>query len=154
MVVKPLYLFLAVGLAGALVALAAVSLFGHSSTVTRTRTVMLVGSPDANAAFSPAELAQALSTAQANVRSAIPAIEAYAADHDNSYVGASLSELRDTYDDSLEGFAVVRTSQFGYCIESNVNGQVVSKDGPSAEIVGGGCAAPSNTALDLQAAEA
>src|SRR5256885_16219138 len=41
------------------------------------------------------------SAAQANVRSAVPGIEAYAADH-NGYVGAALLKLQASYDAGIK----------------------------------------------------
>jgi hypothetical protein len=85
-----------------------------------------------SATFAPEE------TAQANVRSAIPALEAWYADH-GTYQGATLAKLRSTYDASLSQVKIVRATRATYCVEGAAAGAVYSKDGPAAEIVEGYC---------------
>jgi hypothetical protein len=52
-----------------------------------------------------------------DVRNAIPAAEAWYADH-NTYGGMTLAKLRRAYDRSLKGIAVRRANKKGYCIQS------------------------------------
>jgi hypothetical protein len=78
------------------------------------------------------------SKAQANVRAAIPAIEAWNADH-GTYAGMTLSKLRRQYDAGLPQIRIVRAAKTTYCVESTLDGVTVSKDGPAAEIARGSC---------------
>jgi type IV pilus assembly protein PilA len=76
--------------------------------------------------------------ANANVRSAVPAVEAYAADN-NGYVGMTDATLL-TYDAGIKaliaGGAPTATT---YCIQSTVGGKVASKTNPSGAIVQAAC---------------
>jgi hypothetical protein len=70
------------------------------------------------------------------VRMAIPAMEAYAADH-GSYKGATIAKLR-RYDRSL-GHIVIRTAtRRTYCIQSTTR-PVAHKAGPGAAVRTGAC---------------
>jgi type IV pilus assembly protein PilA len=82
------------------------------------------------------------SAAKANVRAAIPAIEAYNADNlgtGNSagYAGMTVAGLRDVYDSELStsklSFPNAPTS-VTYCVESTVGGKTWRKNGPGANI--------------------
>jgi len=78
------------------------------------------------------------SAAQANVRSALPAVEAYYADND-TYVGMTLAALQ-AIDAGLSSTLVVDSAAAAaYCIESTVGGQVASVDGPGGTIATVGC---------------
>jgi surface antigen len=79
--------------------------------------------------------AQALATAR--VRSAIPALEAWYADH-NGYTGATLAGLR-TYDRAIQRVRVVFATRADYCLESRVGGKVASKHGPGGDLVQTAC---------------
>ena len=139
MVVKPIYVYLAVGLAGALIALLAVTMLGHGSTAA-TRTVILAVDPPAQAP-APSDAELNLRAAEANVRGALPGIEAYNIDH-GTYSGASEETLSASYDASIKDIQVTQASLSDYCIESTVNGQTASKNGPNAlNIVAGACPA-------------
>ena len=61
-----------------------------------------------------------VSAAQANVRAAIPGIEAYNADHAGSYTGATSAELQATYDAGIKHIQVKTANSTTYCIESSV----------------------------------
>ena len=74
------------------------------------------------------------SDATTNVRAAIPALEAWNADH-GSYRGATLQRLRRQYDYGLHGVTVVFTTRDDYCLESRVGDAVASKQGPGGEIL-------------------
>src|SRR5215470_16964847 len=79
------------------------------------------------------------SAAKANVRAAIPAIEAYNAGTGNSagYAGMTVSFLRDNYDSELVttklAFPSAPTS-VTYCVQSTVGGKTWRKNGPGAAI--------------------
>ena len=76
--------------------------------------------------------------AQAAVRSAIPAMEAYYADH-GTYEGVSLRKLRSLYDSSIAGVRVLSADDRSYCVESTTGSPVFSKRGPAADILDGSC---------------
>ena len=77
--------------------------------------------------------------AQANVRAALPAIEAYYADH-GTYAGATVEGLRAGYDAGIGDVRLVgRLNRRGYCLESTVGAVTFSKQGPAREIVPGPC---------------
>ena len=78
------------------------------------------------------------SEVQANVRAAIPALEAYNADH-GGYTGATLENLRASYDAGIKDVALVRADRMTYCIESSVGSAVYHKEGPAGDIVEGHC---------------
>jgi hypothetical protein len=73
---------------------------------------------------------------ETRVRAAIPALEAYNADH-NSYKGVRLRALRQ-YDTGVTGIRIVRATARSYCLESTGDGPY-HKDGPAGNIVPGGC---------------
>jgi type IV pilus assembly protein PilA len=87
------------------------------------------------------------SAAKANVRAAIPAIEAYNADNtgtgnSSGYAGMTVSYLRDNYDSELVttklDFPNPPTS-VTYCVQSTVGGKTWSKNGPGAAITAASC---------------
>jgi prepilin-type N-terminal cleavage/methylation domain-containing protein len=78
------------------------------------------------------------SAAAANVRAAVPGMEAYSADH-NGYSGATSAVLQASYDAGIKHILVKTATSTTYCIESTVGPQTYSKNGPSADIVSGGC---------------
>src|SRR4051794_17405116 len=59
------------------------------------------------------------SAAEANVRAAIPGIEAYAADH-NGYAGATSALLQASYDAGIKHIRVKSATATSYCIDSTV----------------------------------
>ncbi len=81
------------------------------------------------------------SAAKANVRSAVPAVEAYAADNtgtgaSSGYAGMTTASLTG-YDVSLTGKVAVAgaaPTSSTYCIQSSVNGKTWRKNGPAADI--------------------
>lgn len=76
---------------------------------------------------------------QANVRSAIPAVEAYYADND-TYVSMSTTNLQASYDAGLSSTLTVSSAAATtYCIESTVGNETYNKNGPAAQIVSGAC---------------
>jgi type IV pilus assembly protein PilA len=78
------------------------------------------------------------SAAQANVRSSIPAVEAYFADN-NTYSGATLAYLQTTYDQGVKNIVIQSASSTTYCVESTVGAETFKKSGPGADIVTGTC---------------
>jgi len=77
--------------------------------------------------------------AQANVRSAIPAVEAYAADN-GGYTGMTLTSLQGI-DAGVKNVAIVGTPTAStYCIQNHDStGFTFSKNGPSADITNTAC---------------
>ena len=75
--------------------------------------------------------------AAANLRAAVPSLEAYYADH-ATYAGATLTELR-RYDSAVTGVKTVSASETSYCIQSTFRGTTVFRNGPSAPILPGAC---------------
>jgi type IV pilus assembly protein PilA len=78
------------------------------------------------------------SAAQANVRSSIPAVEAYFADN-NSYAGATLAYLQTTYDQGIKNIVIQSATATTYCVQSVVGAETFKKAGPGADIVTGSC---------------
>ena len=82
--------------------------------------------------------------AQANVRAAVPAVEAYNADNvklnaSRGYDGMTSANLKSAYDQGLRNFDVVRATSTSYCIQSQVGGKNWKKGGPNGTIVTGTC---------------
>ncbi len=81
-----------------------------------------------------------VAASKANVRAAIPAIEAYNADNGSSgYTGASLALLQSNYDAGIKNINVKSATATTYCIESTGNAAVYSKNGPGQDILVGAC---------------
>ena len=80
------------------------------------------------------------SAAQANVRAAVPGMEAFNADHATGYVGVNLAKLQASYDAGIKNVTIRAATQGGYCIENTSPGTVTyHKSGPSGDITPGGC---------------
>src|SRR5205809_993814 len=85
------------------------------------------------------------SAAKANVRAAIPAVEAYNADNTGTgasagYAGMTISLLQ-AYDSAIvpTKLTIKSADSVTYCVESTVGGKVWNKAGPGADIVTGSC---------------
>jgi prepilin-type N-terminal cleavage/methylation domain-containing protein len=80
------------------------------------------------------------SAAKANVRSIIPSIESYYADHGN-YTGMDLTALQASYDQALNQsiYTLSGVTDTTYCISSTSNGKSWKKAGPASGIVQGSC---------------
>ena len=78
------------------------------------------------------------SAAQADVRAAIPGVEAYYADH-NTYSGLHLTKLQLSYDAGIKNVSVVRATAASYCVQSTVGQATWKKGGPSADITVNAC---------------
>jgi hypothetical protein len=81
------------------------------------------------------------SSAESNVRAAIPAVEAYYADN-GTYAGMTLEGLRSVYDAALPEVAIVEADAKTYCVESTVGSESYFKAGPGASIWPGHCGDP------------
>jgi type IV pilus assembly protein PilA len=84
------------------------------------------------------------SAAKANVRSAIPAVEAYNADNSRGYSGMDMTDLR-SYDQGVKNIVILGTpTQTSYCIRSTVGTKAWSKQGPGGDITTGAglCSGP------------
>ena len=78
------------------------------------------------------------SAAQANVRAAVPGMEAYSADH-NGYTGVTSTVLQNSYDAGIKHIVVVSASNTTYCIKSTVGQSTYYKNGPSSAITTVAC---------------
>jgi type IV pilus assembly protein PilA len=78
------------------------------------------------------------SAAQANVRAAVPGLEAFNADH-GTYAGATSVALQGSYDAGIKHINTKSLTQTGYCVDSTVGASSFHKSGPSADIVSGAC---------------
>src|SRR6476620_117541 len=80
------------------------------------------------------------SAAQANVRAAVPGMEAFHADHSTGYAGVNLAKLQGSYDAGIKNVTVRAATQGAYCIENTLPGTVTyHKSGPSGDIKSGSC---------------
>src|SRR5947209_17058541 len=80
------------------------------------------------------------SAAQANVRAAVPGMEAFNADHSTGYAGVTLTKLQQSYDAGIKNIKISVATLGGYCICNTVPGTVTyHKSGPSGDISSGGC---------------
>ncbi len=85
------------------------------------------------------------SAAKADVRAAVPAVEAYNADNTGSgasagYAGMTVSALQ-AYDSAIvpTKLTIASASATSYCIQSTVGNATWNKAGPGADIVSGAC---------------
>lgn len=76
--------------------------------------------------------------AQANIRAAVPAVEAYYTDNGSDYTGMAIADLQ-AIDASISDITVVSAGAATYCIEATGGGGDFFKNGPSADIVAGSC---------------
>ena len=72
--------------------------------------------------------------APANIRAALPAVQAYHTDH-AGYAGMTLALLRSEYDANLQGIAVLSANNATYCLKSVAGTAVAYMAGPDAAIV-------------------
>src|SRR5919197_3778671 len=80
------------------------------------------------------------SAAQANVRAAVPGVEAYNADHASGYTGVTLTKLQQSYDQGIKNVKIVRANNTSYCIQStSPNTVTYYKGGPNGAITQGVC---------------
>ena len=79
--------------------------------------------------------------ARANVRSAIPAAEAYFADS-GTYVGLTLAGVKASYDAGVKNVEFKNLTATSYCIEndaSKTGGKQYKMEGPGGDIDAGAC---------------
>src|SRR5438093_11971295 len=80
------------------------------------------------------------SAAQANVRAAVPGMEAFNADHASGYTGVTLTKLQQSYDQGIKNIKIVRANNTSYCIQStSPNTVTYFKGGPNGAITQGVC---------------
>ncbi len=77
-------------------------------------------------------------TAKANIRAAVPAIEAYRGDS-GTYVGMTLAGLRTQYSPGVQGIVVVSTGANAYCVRATDGGRTWFKRGPDGPITPTAC---------------
>jgi type IV pilus assembly protein PilA len=81
-----------------------------------------------------------VAAAQANVRAAVPGMEAFNADHATGYAGVTLTKLQQSYDAGIKNIQIVRANATSYCIQNTKPGTVkYHKGGPNGDIVTGVC---------------
>jgi type IV pilus assembly protein PilA len=79
--------------------------------------------------------------AQADIRAAVPSVEAYYAD-EGSYTGLTLDGLKATYDAGIKLESAAATDAgASYCIQQTVGDFTYSKAGPDQEITEAACGA-------------
>ena len=78
------------------------------------------------------------SAAKANVRAAIPGVEAFFADQ-NTYAGVTPGYLQSTYDQGIKNITIPTATASTYCIQSVVGGKTWNKNGPAADLASGAC---------------
>ncbi len=81
--------------------------------------------------------------AKANVRAAVPAVEAYNSDNTGTgasagYAGMTLSALQ-SYDAGVVGVTVASASATSYCVQSVVGSKTWRKNGPGAPLTALAC---------------
>jgi type IV pilus assembly protein PilA len=80
------------------------------------------------------------SAAQANVRAAVPGMEAFNADHSTGYSGVTLTKLQQSYDAGIKNIKISVANSTTYCVRNTVPGTVqYHKSGPGADIKLGYC---------------
>jgi type IV pilus assembly protein PilA len=80
------------------------------------------------------------SAAQANVRAAVPGMEAYNADHATGYSGVTLTILKGSYDAGIKNIKISGANSTSYCIRNTTPSKpVYHKSGPSGDITLGYC---------------
>ena len=81
------------------------------------------------------------SAAQANVRAAVPGMEASAADNTRTgYLGVTLTKLQQSYDAGIKNIKISVATAGGYCIRNtSPNTVLYHKSGPAGDIKSGNC---------------
>ena len=82
------------------------------------------------------------SAAKANVRAAVPGIEAYNADNSAGYTGLTLAKLT-AYDQGIKNVVFIGApNTTSYCLKSTVGTKSWFKKGPGGDITTGACTGP------------
>lgn len=113
---------------------------------------IVLSSPEETVTFTPEELQQRLQAdyeefrveasarqAEAGVRSAVPAIEAYYADN-GTYAGMNVELLRAIDFGLPETLVVARADASSYCVELTAEGATAHYEGPGGSVLDGPCA--------------
>src|SRR6476660_8395944 len=69
------------------------------------------------------------SAAKANVRAAVPGMEAFNADHASGYTGVTLAKLQASYDAGIKNISILSANTNTYCIKSQVGTKIWYKNG-------------------------
>jgi type IV pilus assembly protein PilA len=77
-------------------------------------------------------------TARANIRIAVPAIEAYRSDA-GAYSGMTLAILQATYSPGVQGIEIVSADDSGYCIRASAGANTWYKDSDAGSITQTAC---------------
>ena len=77
-------------------------------------------------------------TAQANIRIAIPAIEAYRSDK-GTYAGMSVPALQASYSAGVQGIEVISADDTGYCVWAVAGGRNWYVEGPDGDVTTTAC---------------
>jgi hypothetical protein len=77
-------------------------------------------------------------TARSNLRTAVPAFEAYRAEN-GDYGGMTIVALRSTYSPGIGNIVIEWAAPDDYCVSSAVNGRTWWKQGPSSPISMSSC---------------
>ena len=78
------------------------------------------------------------SAAKANVRAAIPGVEAFYADQ-GTYANMTVPYLQSTYDQGIKNVTIPTATASTYCVESVVGGKTWRKNGPAADLENTAC---------------
>jgi prepilin-type N-terminal cleavage/methylation domain-containing protein len=76
--------------------------------------------------------------ARSNIRTAVPAIEAYK-NETGSYSGMTLPILQSSYSPGIQGIEVLSADALGYCVRSTVGTHSWYKNGPDGDITTVSC---------------
>ncbi len=77
-------------------------------------------------------------TARSNIRTAVPAIEAFRADT-GTYAGMTVAALQASYSPGVEGITVLSSSSASYCVSATASGSTWYKAGPDGPITQTAC---------------
>jgi prepilin-type N-terminal cleavage/methylation domain-containing protein len=77
-------------------------------------------------------------TARANIRIAIPAVEAYRTD-EGTYAGMTLELLQTTYSPGVQGIEILSADGDGYCIRAYAGGSTWYKQSDAGDITTTAC---------------
>ena len=76
--------------------------------------------------------------ARTNIRTAVPAIEAYHVEA-GGYAGMTVAALRSTYGSGIGNIVVEWSTDEDYCVSSTLNGRSWWKQGPSGQVTMTSC---------------
>jgi prepilin-type N-terminal cleavage/methylation domain-containing protein len=77
-------------------------------------------------------------TARSNIRTAVPAIEAYRADN-GGYTGMTVAGLKSQYSPGVQGIVVVSAAATTYCVSATSEGRSWYKAGPAGALTTVAC---------------